>query len=96
MELLESYRDISNGLLDLYLTSTSNRMNQSMQVLTVIATIFIPLTFITGVYGMNFQHPDSPWSMPELTWYYGYPIIWGSMITIALFLLYLFKRKGWF
>lgn len=97
MDLLETYRDMTTGMLDLYLSSVSNRMNETMRVLTVIATIFIPLTFIAGVYGMNFgTKTDSPWAMPELNWYYGYPMIWLVMIAIAGGLLYLFKRKGWF
>ena len=97
MDLLETYRDMTTGMLDLYLSSVSNRLNEIMRVLTVIATIFIPLTFIVGVYGMNFGNKNpSPWAMPELNWYYGYPLIWGLMIAIGGGLLYLFKRKGWF
>ena len=96
MELLESFRDMTTGMLDVYLSSASNRMNETMRVLTVIATIFIPLTFIAGVYGMNFNTGNSPWSMPELNWYYGYPVIWLVMIIVAVGLLFYFKRKGWF
>jgi magnesium transporter len=96
MDLLESFRDMTTGMLDVYLSSTSNRMNETMRILTVIATIFIPLTFIAGIYGMNFKNDQSPWSMPELGWYYGYPIIWLVMIVVAGGLLYYFKRKGWF
>ncbi|WP_435684847.1 magnesium/cobalt transporter CorA [Sedimenticola selenatireducens] len=97
MDLLETYRDMTTGLLDLYLSSVSNRLNETMRVLTVIATIFIPLTFIAGVYGMNFGNKtDSPWAMPELNWYYGYPLIWGVMLAVGAGLLYLFKRKDWF
>lgn len=96
MDLLETYRDMTTSMLDLYLSSVSNRLNETMRVLTVIATIFIPLTFITGVYGMNFSHPDSPWSMPELHWYYSYPLVWLIMIAIGIGLFLLFKRKGWF
>lgn len=96
MELLESYRDMSVSMLDIYLSSMSNRMNETMRVLTVIATIFIPLTFIVGVYGMNFgDNPGSPWAMPELHWYYGYPLIWLFMILIAVGMLGLFRRRGW-
>ena len=88
---------MTTGMLDLYLSSTSNRLNETMRVLTVIATIFIPLTFITGIYGMNFGSNDgSPWAMPELHWYYGYPLIWLVMITVGVGLAYLFKRKNWF
>jgi magnesium transporter len=67
-----------------------------MRVLTIIATIFIPLTFIVGLYGMNFSNPDSPWAMPELHWYYGYPMIWGVMIATFLGMVIYFKRKDWF
>jgi len=97
MDLLETYRDMTTGMLDLYLSSVNNKMNETMKVLTVIATIFIPLTFIAGIYGMNFGNKtDSPWAMPELNWYYGYPLIWIVMIAIGGGLLYLFKRKEWF
>ncbi|MBI5138167.1 MAG: magnesium/cobalt transporter CorA [Nitrospirae bacterium] len=96
MELLESYREMTAGMLDIYLSSVSNRMNDVMRVLTIIATIFIPLTFIVGVYGMNFAHPDSPWAMPELRAYYGYPAVWLVMLALAGGMLLLFKRKGWF
>jgi magnesium transporter len=95
IDLLETYRELASDLLELYHSSLSNRMNEIMQVLTVIATIFIPLTFIVGVYGMNFDTARSPWNMPELKWYWGYPVIWGLMIAIAGGLLYFFGRKGW-
>lgn len=96
MDLLESFREMTTGMLDVYLSSTSNRMNETMRVLTVIATIFIPLTFVAGIYGMNFSNEQSPWAMPELHWYYGYPLIWLIMLAMAGGLLYFFKRKGWF
>lgn len=95
MDLIESYRDMATGLLDVYLSSVSYRMNEVMRVLTVIATIFIPLTFIVGVYGMNFRNDKSPWAMPELYWYYGYPLIWLVMIVIAVGLLIFFRRRKW-
>ncbi len=95
MELLEAYREIASNMLDVYLTSISNRTNEIMRVLTLIATIFIPLTFLVGVYGMNFENPNSPWAMPELHWYYGYPIIWLVMIVVAISLLIFFKRRNW-
>jgi magnesium transporter len=66
-----------------------------MRVLTVIATIFIPLTFIVGVYGMNFSNPASPWAMPELHWYYGYPLLWLLMIGIAVGMLAFFRSRRW-
>jgi len=95
MDLLESYRDMTAALLDVYLSSASMRMNEIMRVLTVIATIFIPLTFLAGVYGMNFNIADSPWAMPELHWRYGYPLAWLLFIGIGVGLLVWFRRKGW-
>ncbi len=86
----ETYRDILAGMLETYLSSMSNRMNQIMKVLTIISTIFIPLTFIAGVYGMNFSH------MPELQWKYGYFLILGIMLIVGLGLVRYFKRKKWF
>lgn len=96
MELLETYRDMASSMLDIYLSSVSNRLNEAMRLLAVIATIFIPLTFIVGVYGMNFDRGASPWNMPELGWSYGYPLIWLLMIAIAAGMGIYFKRKGWF
>ncbi len=96
MDLIESYRDMSASMLDIYLSSVSNRMNEIMKVLTVIATIFIPLTFITSLYGMNFNNPDSPWAMPELHWYFGYPMIWLIIIFATISMILFFKNKKWF
>lgn len=96
MDLLESYREMAASLVDVYISSVNHRLNEVMKVLTVIATIFIPLTFLVGVYGMNFEHPDSPWSMPELYTYYGYPVVWLVMLLVAGGMLYAFKRRGWF
>lgn len=96
MDLLESYREMAASLVDVYISSVNQRLNEVMKVLTVIATIFIPLTFLVGVYGMNFHHPDSPWSMPELYTYYGYPLVWLIMVVVAGGMLYAFKRRGWF
>lgn len=95
IDLLESFREMSASLLEVYLSSISNRTNEVMRVLTIISTIFIPLTFIVGVYGMNFDTTRSPWSMPELGWYYGYPLVWGVMIGIVATLLWFFRRKRW-
>lgn len=95
LELIENYREMAAGLIDMYLSFTSQRLNEIMRILTIIATIFIPLTFVVGVYGMNFSHPDSPWAMPELHWYFGYPIVWGIMIAIVMAMLFYFKRKHW-
>lgn len=89
VELMESHRDTLMNLHDLYLSEISFKMNQVMQVLTIIATIFIPLTFLAGIYGMNFEH------MPELHWKYSYYVLWGIMILITLALLYYFRRKRW-
>jgi len=89
IDMLESYRDIITGMIDIYLSSLSNRMNEIMKVLTVIGTIFIPLTFLVGVYGMNFHY------MPELNWRWSYPIVWVIMIFVGVFLVFLFKRKKW-
>lgn len=95
VEMVETYREIAAGLLDLYLSSLSNRMNEIMKVLTIIATIFIPLSFIAGVYGMNFDRSVSPWNMPELGWRYGYFFALGLMAVIGFGLVYYFWRKGW-
>jgi len=96
MDLLETYRDLSTSMLDIYLSSVSNRMNEIMRVLTVITTTFIPLSFVAGVYGMNFgSNSSSPWAMPELNWYYGYPLVWLLMVAIAVGMLIYFWRKRW-
>ena len=89
IDSVETMRDILTGTLDVYLSSVSNRLNEVMKVLTVMSSIFIPLTFIVGVYGMNFHH------MPELAWRWGYPAVWGVMLSLSLALLVLFKRKKW-
>ncbi|MGE7764300.1 magnesium/cobalt transporter CorA [Peribacillus sp. NPDC096540] len=88
-EMLESYRDFSSDIRDSYLSVNSNNMNSTMMTLTVITTIFMPLTFIVGVYGMNFQY------MPELNWHYGYFLILGMMGGIALMMFLYFVKKGW-
>lgn len=95
LDILETYRDLATSLLDLYLSTVSNRMNEVMKVLTVLATIFIPLTFLAGIYGMNFDPKVSPWNMPELEWAWGYPAFWVVSIVLAGGLLLLFKRKDW-
>jgi magnesium transporter len=88
-EAIDSYRDILSGLLDIYISSVSNKMNEVMKVLTVFASIFIPLTFIAGIYGMNFEY------MPELKWKWAYPTLWLAFITIPAVLLVYFKKKKW-
>lgn len=95
IDLVETYRELCSDLMDLYLSIISNKMNEVMKVLTIISTIFIPLTFIVGVYGMNFNTEISPWNMPELHSYYGYPIVMLVMLIIALGLLRYFEKKGW-
>ncbi len=96
LEMVEGYRDRCAGLVDIYLSVMSNRMNEVMKTLTVISTIFIPLTFIAGIYGMNFNPDVSPFNMPELDWYWGYVTVWGVMLAIAGGLMYFFWRRGWF
>lgn len=93
---IENYRDMILGLHDMYMSHVSNRMNEVMKVLTIIATIFIPLTFIAGIYGMNFDPDASPYNMPELSWYWGYPAAMGVMGIIAVIMIMYFRRKGWF
>jgi magnesium transporter len=89
VDTVETFRDIIAGMLDLYLSSISNRMNEVMKLLTIIATIFIPLTFIAGVYGMNFEY------MPELRWRWSYFVLWGLMLGLAGGMFFFFRRKKW-
>lgn len=89
IDTIESFRDIIAGMMDLYLSTVSNRMNEVMKVLTIIATIFIPLTFVAGIYGMNFKF------MPELEWKWSYPLLWILLIVIFLTMILYFKRKKW-
>ena len=95
LDLLETYREIAAGLVDLYLSSVSNRMNEVMKTLTVVSTIFIPLSFLAGLYGMNFDPEVSPWNMPELRWRYGYEFALLTMASVALGLLGWMGRQGW-
>lgn len=96
IDIVETYRELGSGLMDVYLSSVSNRMNEVMKLLTLIATIFIPLTFIAGVYGMNFDPDVSPLNMPEVKWYWGYPFSLALMAVVAVLLLLFFRSKGWF
>lgn len=89
IETIEVFRDSASGLLDLYMNSVSNKMNEIMKVLTIMASIFIPLTFIAGIYGMNFEY------MPELSYKYSYFILWGVMILLFILMLIYFKKKKW-
>ena len=89
IETIESYRDLNAGMLDTYLSSMNNRLNEVMKTLTVFATMFMPLTFITGIYGMNFEY------MPELQLRWAYPVFWLLVLSIAALMLYQFRRRGW-
>lgn len=89
-DLSESIRDIASGALDIYLSSTSLRLNEIMKALTIVSTIFLPLTFLAGVYGMNFHF------MPELTWPWAYPLMWGIFVVVGVGMVYFIKRRGWF
>lgn len=95
IDVIETYRELASSLTDVYLSAVSNKMNEVMKLLTVISTIFIPLTFIAGIYGMNFNSEVSPWNMPELNWYLGYPLCLTLMLIISAGLCYFFWRKGW-
>ncbi|WGV23214.1 magnesium/cobalt transporter CorA [Halotia branconii] len=95
MDMVETYRELSSGLMDVYLSAVSNKMNEIMKLLTVVSSIFIPLTFVAGIYGMNFNTEKSPYNMPELNWYWGYPICLAVMAAIAAGLLFFFWRRGW-
>ncbi|MBD2245656.1 magnesium/cobalt transporter CorA [Nostoc sp. FACHB-888] len=95
MDMVETYRELASGLMDVYLSAVSNKMNEIMKVLTVISSIFIPLTFVAGIYGMNFNTEKSPYNMPELNWYWGYPLCLAVMGAIAVGLLLFFWRRGW-
>ena len=95
VELVETYRELCADLRDLYMSSISNRINETMRVLTIISTIFIPLTFIAGIYGMNFDYGSSPLNMPELHWYFGYPLALVLMALATIGMIAYFYRQGW-
>ena len=90
IDSLDTYKDLTSSLLDIHINALNTRMNEVMKVLTVISTIFMPLTFVVGVYGMNFDF------MPELHWQWSYPAIWGIMISIVVIMLIFFRKKKWF
>jgi len=90
IDTIETFRDMLSAMLDIYLSSVGNRMNQVMKVLTIIATIFIPMTFLAGIYGMNFKY------MPELEWKYAYPIFWLFVLSLFILMIMWFKKKKWF
>jgi magnesium transporter len=96
VDTIEAYRDTVSGMLDIYLSSISYRLNEVMKVLTIIATIFIPLTFIAGIYGMNFNVSRSPFNMPELNWRFGYFFALFIMLAMATAMIVYFKKKRWF
>jgi magnesium transporter len=89
IDAIETFRDMLSGMLDIYLSSVSNRMNEVMKVLTIIATIFIPLTLIAGIYGMNFKY------MPELEQPWSYPVVWLIMLVVGVVMVIYFRRKRW-
>lgn len=95
LDVVETYREMCADLRDYYLSQNSFKMNQVIKVLTILSTIFLPLGFITGVYGMNFDPDRSPWNMPELRWYWGYPFSLGLMAAMTVGLLVFMKRRGW-
>lgn len=96
LELLETYREMTASMLEVYLSSQSHKLNEVMRVLTVIATLFIPPTFVTGVYGMNFDSTAGPMNMPELSWPYGYLVAWLIIAAMVSGMLIYFRRKHWF
>lgn len=89
IETVETLRDLTQSLMDVHLSMVSNRMNEVMKLLTIISTIFVPLTFIVGIYGMNFRY------MPELAVPWAYPAVWGVMVVIVVGLLAFFRRRSW-
>jgi magnesium transporter len=96
IDILQSDREIASGLIEFHVSSAGNRMNEIMKVLTVFAALFIPLTFVAGIYGMNFNAEASPWNMPELDWYLGYPLALLTMVVVAGAMLLFFWKKGFF
>ncbi|MBM3713101.1 MAG: magnesium/cobalt transporter CorA, partial [Actinobacteria bacterium] len=90
IDTIETYRDMLSGMIDIYLSSISNRLNEVMKILTIISTIFIPITFIASIYGMNFKF------MPEFSWKWSYPVVWVIMLAVIITMVIYFKRKKWF
>ncbi|MGB5622194.1 MAG: magnesium/cobalt transporter CorA [Gammaproteobacteria bacterium] len=95
MDIIETYREIATGLVDVYMSSASVKLNETMKVLTIIATIFIPLGFVASLYGMNFDRSVSPWNMPELGWRFGYLFALAVMALMVISMLFYFRRQGW-
>lgn len=96
MDIIETFRELAASQMELYVSSVSQRTNEVMKVLTMFASIFIPLTFIVGIYGMNFDPEYSPWNMPEIRWYFGYPAVLLLMTGVTSLILWSFWRRGWF
>jgi magnesium transporter len=96
IDLVEAYRDMTSNLLNLHLSLLSQKMNEVMKTLTIIATIFIPLSFVAGLYGMNFDPAASKWNMPELSWAFGYPAVIGIMLSVGVGMVLWMRKKGWF
>ena len=94
-DIAEGYRDIVTSALDAFLSVQSNKMNEVMKTLTLMSTVMLPLTFIAGIYGMNFDPDASGWNMPELRWVHGYPFALGLMLAIGLGIVWWFHRKGY-
>jgi len=95
IDTLENFREQVNSMIEIYRSTSGLKLNEIVKVLTIISTIFIPLTFIVGIYGMNFNPNTSPFNMPELNWYFGYPIVLILMVMIAVGLLIIFRKKKW-
>lgn len=95
IDMVETYREFVADLMDAYHSSVANRLNQVMKILTIIATVFMPLSFLAGVYGMNFHTEDSPLNMPELSWRYGYLLFWGVCVASVVGMVAWFRRQGW-
>jgi len=95
MDLIENLRELSSGLVEIYMSTSNKQMNEAVKVLTAIATIFMPLTLITSIYGMNFDPNRSPLNMPELRWYWGYPFALGLIFAVGVTLFVIFRKKGW-
>ena len=90
IDTIETFRDMLSGMIDIYLSSMTHRLNEVMKILTIISTIFIPITFIASIYGMNFKF------MPEITWKWGYLVVWAIILFIIIYMMIYFKRKKWF
>ena len=90
IDTIETFRDMLSGMIDIYLSSMTHKLNEVMKILTIISTIFIPITFIASIYGMNFKF------MPEITWKWGYLVVWAIILFIIIYMMIYFKRKKWF